>query len=1799
MQTQTQVAGQARIPQQNGNSLQSSSIGGWRKTWQTDADVSVRRIILENIYRIFQKRKPQVTPEWQQKLPDFVKRVEEQLYRDASSKEEYNDLKTLEQRLQSVAKRLNPLRNNPTLTHHLQGSSSVSNMIPTPGIASNMVPMPGNPNNMIPTPGAGNMIPPPGVGSHMIHTPGSRGSIVPVNGEGMMPTPGHSSTMVPTPGNLSSMMPTPGNMSSMIPAPGTGSNLMPTSSHGSIFSTAGLSLLPTPSTTESSLTQQGITGMHMLQNSQLASNVALPALGSQMIPTRGLTISQIPSNVSAVSAPQLQQHQFGVGSGAHLYRNMNYQTSGSVNNNSQRKGPLGVSSGVMQSMPNGQHFVNSNAIHNSASYLNTTQYSNLHMQSQQRMAGQQRPQQMRIQAAGDGYAMNAADLAGLGNLSTTATSVGLASGSLGMNPIPLEASKMVPVPGLPTQQQTLQPQSQAQSPQQMQHLQRNNFSSSPLVARGQHQVAQASKHTFSQSPVSSNFTGEKQLNVVSQTDQQPQMFNSGFSVAALQQTIPGQQQMHRQQAAQQPVVGIQQQQTSQPQGSQLELEAVNRQGHIHKQLQSSQSPSTFLQQQLQHAQKDSVQSKQQQQQKTDGQLQPQQDVISQQQQGTQQHEEQQFQQSEKLPLLHSQKLQEQQLGESQSLSLIQSGLNGPIGDVQASSRFGAASTEGLSIEQSIATPDKQRSLQYQKQQRWLLFLRHASRCTAPEGQCQTTPHCHIARQLWSHIAVCRERDCQYSRCTSTRSLLHHHQQCREAHCPVCGPVRLIFVQQRALASQNKQGQGMPTITTQFVAGTSGPASSSALTSSIGTAQAMLGAKDRLLLNREAEGQPSSKRAKIEPAAMAQHTQVTQVTTTKAQISIQTVTPEVFLQVINRPSVVSNSDLQGTLKKEEGGLVTHVAKVDSQSRPQSGLMVERQIQTSQNLAKVELGVAPDPMSTGIKSEPLNSSAIVTQQLKQGPGITAYATTGSSMTLKSGKPKFGGTSLTELFTPEQIKEHITGLRQWFGQSKAKAEKNQAMEQQMSENACRLCAVERLTFEPAPIYCTPCGARIKRNAFFHTTGMGETRHYFCIPCYNEVRSDMVEMDGQTYPKTRLERRKNDEETEEAWVQCDKCNLWQHQVCALFNGRRNEGGEAEYTCPECCMKEMEKGERKPLPPSSVLGPRDLPKTFLSDHLEQRLARKLKQERFERARVQGKPFEEVPGAEALVVRVVSSVDKKLEVKPRFMEIFQEEEYPTEFPYKSKVVLLFQKIEGVEVCLFGMYVQEFGTECSQPNQRRIYLSYLDSVKYFRPDVRTVHGEALRTFVYHEILIGYLDYCKKRGFTSCYIWACPPLKGEDYILYCHPEIQKTPKSDKLREWYLTMLKKATTDGIIVEVTNLYDHFFVSAGECKAKVTAARLPYFDGDYWPGTAEDMIVQLQQEAEDGRKLQKKGSKKAAPKRACKSIAQAEIASTASKDLQLMHKLGESILPMKEDFIMVHMQHVCTHCCLFIVGGHRWDCKQCKNFQLCDRCYDIEQKLEEKDRHPMSGKEAHHLIPIEVNDVPSDTKDKDEFMESEFFDTRQAFLSLCQGNHFQYDTLRRAKHSSMMVLYHLHNPTAPAFVTTCNMCHRDIETGHGWRCETCPDYDVCNACYQKDEVKKHPHKLTPHPSAAERNAQNKEARQKRVFQLRKMLELLVHASQCCAIQCQYPKCRSVKGLFRHGTMCRTRASGGCGMCKRMWHLLQLHARACKESECRVPRCKDLKEHLRRLQQQSDSRRRAAVNEMMRQRAAEAAGMTS
>lgn len=93
--------------------------------------------------------------------------------------------------------------------------------------------------------------------------------------------------------------------------------------------------------------------------------------------------------------------------------------------------------------------------------------------------------------------------------------------------------------------------------------------------------------------------------------------------------------------------------------------------------------------------------------------------------------------------------------------------------------------------------------------------------------------------------------------------------------------------------------------------------------------------------------------------------------------------------------------------------------------------------------------------------------------------------------------------------------------------------------------------------------------------------------------------------------------------WVQCDKCEAWQHHICAFFNPRKN-GGETEYTCPSCYNEVVELGEHVSLLQSSVLVSEDLPRTILSNHIEQRLSAKLRQERLDRAALRGKSYDEV-----------------------------------------------------------------------------------------------------------------------------------------------------------------------------------------------------------------------------------------------------------------------------------------------------------------------------------------------------------------------------------------------------------------------------------------------------------------------------------------------------------------------------------------------------------------------------------------------
>lgn len=45
------------------------------------------------------------------------------------------------------------------------------------------------------------------------------------------------------------------------------------------------------------------------------------------------------------------------------------------------------------------------------------------------------------------------------------------------------------------------------------------------------------------------------------------------------------------------------------------------------------------------------------------------------------------------------------------------------------------------------------------------------------------------------------------------------------------------------------------------------------------------------------------------------------------------------------------------------------------------------------------------------------------------------------------------------------------------------------------------------------------------------------------------------------------------------------------------------------------------------------------------------------------------------------------------------------FPYRAKTLFAYEEIDGVDVCFFGMHVQEYGSDCPQPNARYC-LDYL-------------------------------------------------------------------------------------------------------------------------------------------------------------------------------------------------------------------------------------------------------------------------------------------------------------------------------------------------------------------------------------------------------------------------------------------------------------------------------------------------------------
>ena len=78
----------------------------------------------------------------------------------------------------------------------------------------------------------------------------------------------------------------------------------------------------------------------------------------------------------------------------------------------------------------------------------------------------------------------------------------------------------------------------------------------------------------------------------------------------------------------------------------------------------------------------------------------------------------------------------------------------------------------------------------------LLLIRHCTTCSIRSIPlpttgyfCPVTSHCAEGKALCAHIKTCKLDDCTYKKCLTTRQVLGHYMNCRDAECKICGQVR--------------------------------------------------------------------------------------------------------------------------------------------------------------------------------------------------------------------------------------------------------------------------------------------------------------------------------------------------------------------------------------------------------------------------------------------------------------------------------------------------------------------------------------------------------------------------------------------------------------------------------------------------------------------------------------------------------------------------------------------------------------------------------------------------------------------------------------------------------------------------------------------------------------------------------------------------------------------------------------------------------------------------------------------------
>ena len=398
--------------------------------------------------------------------------------------------------------------------------------------------------------------------------------------------------------------------------------------------------------------------------------------------------------------------------------------------------------------------------------------------------------------------------------------------------------------------------------------------------------------------------------------------------------------------------------------------------------------------------------------------------------------------------------------------------------------------------------DEHRKQVLKQQQQRLLLLRHASKCPH-ESKCPVTLHCASMKVLWKHIMTCKEQQCKVAHCVSSRYVLSHYSKCKDEVCPVCAPVR-------AAIQRNYQR-------TQQV-----------LTSSDGQGQYNMHMRGHNVLTvpRSTGNYP------VDPVSCT-------------------------LYCFTQEQVDSH------FKSIHEGMKLTASKVRDICMPMLDEILK------QKYADSVFGSPVDPVNMKLT----DYSDIIKIPMDLG-------TIRKRLDLNYYRDLDGFKHDVNLcfdnailYNPKanEIATLAKDLKKLFDTVFKRTSANMEADFEYSRsniNNCLVCGDYLTKFEPPVYYCngSTCGGqRIRRNAIFYCTNRND--FHWCSPCFSDLKDGQpIKLAEYTvYKRDLLNNKKKLTESDEPWVQCDGgCERWVHQVCALFNSRRNLD-DLSYICPNC----------------------------------------------------------------------------------------------------------------------------------------------------------------------------------------------------------------------------------------------------------------------------------------------------------------------------------------------------------------------------------------------------------------------------------------------------------------------------------------------------------------------------------------------------------------------------------------------------------------------------------------------------------